>query len=142
VEITALLSHPDFQVTLSTFEALPWETIERPSEPMARRRPQWRLTEAQVDELVDSYQAGSSVPELAGRLQLHYQTVTRYLEQRGIERRATLRKLTDRDVVRAAHLYRGGESLRTIGDHFQVNAETVRRELRRAGVQMRPPSYW
>ncbi len=103
----------------------------------ARRNVQRRLTDPEIDELVNEYQTGRTLADLASVLGIHRQTVAAHLEKRGIQRRANRRKMTDDGVNEAARRYRGGDSLAKVGSAFNVDAATIRRELHRIGVTIR-----
>jgi hypothetical protein len=103
---------------------------------------QTRLRSAVVDELVRTYQDGSSVRQLAATFSISRTTVLAHLEKRGVPRRVQHRKLTDEDVRAAADLYGHGLSLTAVGQQFRVDAQTVRKEFSRAGVVTRPRRGW
>jgi transposase-like protein len=100
------------------------------------RQVQRRLTEDEVDRLVDAYLAGATIGDLAARFGIHEHTVSAHLERKGVRRR--YRMLDDAAVEVAAGLYREGWSLARVGRHFGVQAGTVLRALRLAGVPTRP----
>jgi transposase-like protein len=97
-----------------------------------------RLSPAEVDELVGAYQEGAAVHELAARFSVHRATISRHLEQQGVETRPPT--LTATDVAQAADLYRMGWSLATIGERYGTTSSTVRRYLLAAGLKMRGPN--
>ena len=107
-----------------------------------RRDVQRRLTEPEINELVNEYQAERTLADLACVLGIDRRTVAAHLQARGIERRINRRKMTDDDVSQAARRYRAGDSLATIASTFNVAAATIRRELRRIGVTIRPRRGW
>ena len=98
-----------------------------PTVPVRQR--QTRLTAEQVSELVQLYQAGQSVRQLAERFSLHKTTVSKQLEDHGIVRRATPPSLTKQQVEQAVHRHRAGESCASIARSFGVHPETVRRRV-------------
>jgi DNA-directed RNA polymerase specialized sigma subunit len=100
---------------------------------------QRRLQGAEIQQLVQEYLRGSTVPELAQRYEINRSTVLEHLKRQNVPRRANVRKLTDEQVVEAAALYASGLSTIKVGDRFGVNAETIRRELKRAGFALRAP---
>jgi transposase-like protein len=103
---------------------------------------QRRLSNADVDDLVRAYRAGSSIDSLAARLGVNRTTIISHLDRRGIERRRSVRKMTDRSVRQAAKSYAAGESLVQVASQFGVDARTLAREFRRAGVPIRPRRGW
>jgi hypothetical protein len=107
-----------------------------------RRPVQHRLTDLEIDELVNEYQAGRTLADLASMLGIHRRTVATHLAARGISRRVNRRKMTDNDVGEAARQYRTGDSLVKVALAFNVDAATLRRELHRAGAAIRPRRGW
>jgi DNA-binding CsgD family transcriptional regulator len=93
------------------------------------------LPTTEVAALVDGYQAGANVNDLAARFGIHRATVTQHLHRNGVTVRQ--RGLDDLQIDHAAHLYRQGNSLARIGTRLGVHAETVRQALRGRGLQMR-----
>ena len=107
-----------------------------------RRPVQRRLTDPEINELVNEYQAGRTLADLACVLGIDRRTVAAHLQARGIQRRINRRKMTDDDVSEAARRYRSGDSLATIASTFNVDAATIRHELHRIGVTIRPRRGW
>jgi DNA-binding CsgD family transcriptional regulator len=112
------------------------ETGQRSNPP--RRPVQRRLTDPEIDELVNEYQAGRTLADLACALGIDRPTVAAHLQARGIQRRINRRKMTDDDVSETARRYRAGDSLATIASTFNVDAATIRHELHRIGVDCVP----
>lgn len=96
-----------------------------------------KLKPAEIDELVERYQAGSSVYQLAKRYGIHRITIGRHLHSRGID--TTAPALTQEQVREAVQLYADGWSCKKIAKHFGVGAETVRERLHQARVPVRGP---
>lgn len=96
-----------------------------------------KLKPAEIDELVERYQAGSSVYQLAKHYGIHRITIGKHLRSRGINTTATA--LTEEQVREAVQFYVGGWSCKKIATHFGVGAETVRERLHEEGVRMRGP---
>ena len=107
-----------------------------------RRPVQHRLTNLEIDELVNEYQTGRTLADLASVLGIHRGTVAAHLQARGIQRRVNRRKMTDDDVSNAAGSYGAGDSLAKVALGFNVDAATLRRELHRAGIAIRPRRGW
>ena len=105
--------------------------------PLPRRQYQHydRLSDDQVDQLVEGYLQGSSIRELAARFECHRETVSRWLTSRGIEMRRL--KLTPERIDKAQRLYESGLSLTDVGKAVRADRSAVRRQLIRRGVQMR-----
>ena len=144
VVLKGLLSKRDLFLHFNTFHSIsehPVSGEEVIVQPKPRQQ-QRRLKQKAVDQLVERYQAGASVRELAVEFGIARTTVLEHLERRGVPRRASTRKLTDADVQVAAHYYRTGESLETVGKRFGVNTSTIKREFRKAGVEIRKRRGW
>lgn len=96
----------------------------------------------EVEQLVDAYEAGSSIRELAMRYAVHAATVKVHLARAGIAKRKPVAKLSTDDAAEAARLYANGLSLAQVGKRIGVSVSSVRRALERAGVQFRPRPGW
>jgi hypothetical protein len=94
-----------------------------------------KLLASEVTQIVDAYQGGSTVVQLAVQFGIDRETVRRILNQAGRLRRP--RGLTAEQVDQAVGLYGGGMSLARIGVRFGVDAKNVRRRLLERGVVMR-----
>jgi hypothetical protein len=95
----------------------------------------YRLDDAQTQLLIDSYQAGSTVYQLADQFDIERRTVSAILHRHQVPMRR--RGLTDDQIDDAEHLYRQGWSLARIGNHMNVTADTVRARLLERDVTMR-----
>jgi transposase-like protein len=93
------------------------------------------LLASEVTQIVDAYQGGSTVVQLAVQFGIDRETVRRILNQAGLLRRP--RGLIAEQVDQAIALYVGGMSLARIGVRFGVDAKNVRRRLLERGVAMR-----
>ena len=120
------------ELALTWEDAKPSASLPQPKYNLARQ-----LRSDEVDELVQSYQAGKTVSQLAARHGIARCTVGRHLERRGIRTRPPA--LTSPQCAKAAVLYQDGWSLAKIGKLFNVSADTVRKYLIEAGVTMRRP---
>ena len=96
-----------------------------------------KLSAAQIGQLVEQYQAGATVYELATAFKIHRVTASQHLQRSGVVMRR--QGLSDADTVTAADLYAEGWSLARIGERFGVAHTTVRRALLVVGVRMREP---
>ncbi len=103
---------------------------------------QHRLSQDLVRSLVQDYESGRSVRQLAVSFGIHRSTVRRHLEHHGVNRRPSVRTLTDEQVREAGLLYQSGASLAVVGTQFGVDAATVRKELVRLGIAIRPRRGW
>jgi hypothetical protein len=137
VVLVALFSNTRLR---DTFTASP-DTTE-PLDPIhpgrAPLQVQHRLTGAEVDQLVERYQAGATIRILVGEFKISRCTAMDHLERRGVPRRACVAMLTEPDVAKAHQLYQSGLSLAQVGKHFGVHGETVRRAFKKAGLAVRP----
>lgn len=106
------------------------------------RRPNRKLSPAEIDQLVGDYQAGTCLTELGQQCGLHRQTVKAHLERRGVTIRSELPAMTAEQVQAAGRLYEAsGLSLAQVATRFEVAPNTLRRALGRAGFQIRPRGY-
>ena len=95
-----------------------------------------RLTDVEVDQLIERYQNGCSIHILARDFCIHRTTVSAQLKTRGVWKAP--RRLTETEATEAAHRYEQGWSLVRVAEHFHVSTDTVHRALKRANVPMRP----
>lgn len=103
---------------------------------------QRRLSQAEIEQLVDQYRAGASIEMLARRYEVHRTTVMAHLERAGIARRRVVRKLTGQSVAVATAQYETGASLADVASAFGVHDRTLAREFHRTGVPIRPRRSW
>lgn len=96
--------------------------------PPARRvlRP---LQPQQIDQLVERYHAGLSVKVVAEEFGVHWCTVVKHLEDRGVARRQPQRKLSDDQVVEIRELYGEGATYRELGRRYGVSGNTVKKAV-------------
>jgi len=104
------------------------------------RQVQHRLRSEEVEELLNRYQAGAKIGELATIFGVHRDTVSEILDRQGVPRRQ--RGIPPELVEEVIAAYRGGSSLATIGGEMSVDPGTVALTLRKAGVQLRPRRGW
>ena len=95
-----------------------------------------RLSDPEVDQLVERYQNGCSIHILARDFGIHRTTVTAQLKTGGVWRAP--RRLTKAEASDAIKRYEQGWSLVRVADHFGVSSDAVRRALKRANVITRP----
>lgn len=111
---------------------------------LKRRRPasapkqrQNHLDSADQAKVVEAYQAGDSVYDIARQFAIGRTTASAILKRHGVTLRYKV--LTDRDLSIAIRLYETDcWSLTRIAERFGVAAKTVHTALRRSGVQLRP----
>lgn len=101
------------------------------------RRPR-RLTELQIKALIDAYQLGARVKDLAIEHGIHRVTVMEHLRRNGIPRRSDMMRWSPEQLAEVTELYNQGSSVRTIGAQYGVDPSTVAKRLRQAGVSLRP----
>ena len=94
-----------------------------------------RLDQDQTQRLIASYQAGSTVYQLADEFGIERRTVSAILHRHDVPMRR--QGLSDDQVNDAERLYQQGWSLARIGNHMDVTADTVRTRLLERGVTMR-----
>ena len=100
--------------------------------------PQRRLSPAVVHDLVEAYQAGATINQLAVRFGIHRTTVSGHLDRHGVPRHSEQATWDDENLKQAAELYATGLSLAAVAHRFGIDAQTVANRFRRAGVAVRP----
>lgn len=105
-----------------------------PPPPVHRhRRITKRLSEAEIDEMVMVYQAGSSLAQTAKQFGVHWYTVQQHLKRRGVPRRPpAARKLTDEQAQEIKRMHELGVTCNDLALQYGVSIDTIRRELHRA----------
>ena len=103
---------------------------------------QRRLSPADIDDLISTYQAGTTISQLAADYGVHRTTVTSHLDRHGVPRHSEQTAWNDKILSHAAELYATGRSLADVADQFGVDAQTVANRFRRAGVTVRPRRGW
>ena len=93
------------------------------------------LSPAQVDELVDLYEAGATLVELGERFGVHRRTAAAHLVRRSVPIRR--RGLDECHLAEAVELYAGGLCLMEVGLRFGVSQQAVRRALANVDVPIR-----
>jgi len=117
---------------------------ERPREERGRlsNPSQRRLSPADIDDLVDAYQAGATISQLAVEFGIHRTTVAGHLDRSGVPRHSEQTAWDDEILKQAAELYATGLSLADVADKFGIDPQTVANRFRRAGVAVRPRRGW
>jgi len=90
-----------------------------------------RLTDAQVDRLVEGYLAGKSVYQLASLFGINRQTVSLHLKRRGVTMR--MQGLAESDRPEIERLRAAGWSYARLGERFSVDGSSVRNFVIRGG---------
>jgi len=106
----------------------------RPS--LVPKRAKW-LNAAEMARLVEHYEAGATVYELAAEFGIHRTIISQRLKGAGVEMRFT--PLTKEQTEAAVALYETGLSLADVGWQLGFNSSTIHRALRQRGVNMRKP---
>lgn len=104
------------------------------------RRPNRKLQPDEIDGLVQRYEAGVSMSELAGEFGMHFQTVRAHLRRRGIDLRSDHQAMLPSQVAEAVTLYGLGQSSYDLAKRYSVDRTTVTKHLKRAGIAMRSHS--
>lgn len=94
-----------------------------------------QLTPVQVGCLVQRYNAGATVYELAPEFGIGRQTVSKYLKAAGVQFR--LSSLTEAEVEEVIWLYGTGLSLAKVGERVGREASLIHLTLRREGITCR-----
>lgn len=85
--------------------------------------------------MLELYEQGQTVYQLADRFGCHRQTVSRQLKSRGVRMRLT--GITPGQLEQATRLYGSGMTLKSVGMELGLSRNTVRACLADAGVQLR-----
>lgn len=86
-------------------------------------------------EIVDRYQAGERVIDIARALSINKVTVIDHLNRADVKRRP--RGMSDVQINEAVRLYASGVSLARIGERLGFSARTIQSRLRERGVRFR-----
>jgi uncharacterized protein (DUF433 family) len=108
-------------------------------EPAARQR-QRHLIPADAVALVQAYQAGSTVIELADQYGVHRTTVSAWIDRLAIPTRK--RGLHTDLLPTVIEQYQAGRSLAKLGEVYGCDSETIRTALKKAGVERRRRRGW
>src|SRR4051794_1065976 len=100
VEVLGLLANPKLGSVLERIVG-PQPPDAAVSEALRPRQVQRRLTSKEVTYLIERYQAGASLRDLAVEFRINRWTVRRHLQVHGTERRGHVRKLSDEQVRHA-----------------------------------------
>ena len=95
-----------------------------------------RLTDAQVQEILASYCAGTSSKRLAADYHVDIRRLLALLRNHGIEVRR--QPPTEEQLARAAELYAEGLSVAAVANKLGLSATTLTNHLRKSGVALRP----
>lgn len=138
MDLLGQLSNPSDQVN----RGIPsWErpdSVAIGSSPDERCRRPRRLSDLQVKTLIDTYQSGTTIKDLAAEYGIHRVTVMEHLRRNEIPRRSDSKRWTPEQLVEVTDLYHEGNSIRVLGQRYRLDPSTVAKRLKRAGVQLRP----
>ena len=87
-----------------------------------------QLGETDIDQLVEVYLRGATVEDAAKQFGVHWTTVLKHLEKRGIPRRGHA-KLTAEQIQEIRAMHKIGCSYAEIGRRFGVSGHTVKRRV-------------
>ena len=96
-----------------------------------------QLDEHQVQQLIQGYEAGATVYELATTFDIGRNTVCRLLHRHGVTLRR--RGLSTEQITHAAELYTHGQSTTELAPRFGVDERTLCRALRTRGLTLCGP---
>ncbi len=96
-----------------------------------------RLNDTELARLVDRYESGATVYELASVFAIDRRTVSIHLKQQGVIMR--LQPPAEDTVEEMIRLYVSGLSLEKVGQLVNVSADSVLNYLRKRGVDTRDP---
>lgn len=95
------------------------------------------LTETQIDQIVELYEGGMSMNQIAEKYRAHRRTIAVHLARRSVSLRSP-RTLPAAKVPEAVSLYAEGVTLFDIGRRFGVSQHAARTAIAGAGVTIRP----
>lgn len=115
------------------------DLAQAPQTPAPRRQVKRavRLSAVQVGRLIEHYQCGATVYELAAEFGIQRATVACRLKDAGVILRRQGPVATDIDEM--IRLYTSGLSLAAVGQRLGFDAETIRTHIKARGVQTRDP---
>jgi len=96
-----------------------------------------RLNDAQLARLIERYESGATVYELAKEFGIDHHTVSIRLKQQWIIMR--LQPLSVETVNEIVRLYESGLSMAKVGERVDVSADSVLNYLRKRGVATQDP---
>lgn len=90
------------------------------------------LSQAEVQAVIQKYEAGASTYELADEFGCHRSTISAVLKRNGIV--VTKRKV---DIAVAIQMYESGKTTTEIAKFFDTNGSVISKTLRQNNVKMR-----
>jgi DNA-binding CsgD family transcriptional regulator len=137
VVLGRLLSNPSPTPLTRAIRAYRKLDLSKPARKQVRRilpKRAKHLTARQLAVLVQGYQAGATVYELAERFGIDRKIVALQLKRQGVTMR--LQSPSEAQIGEMVRLYGTGLSLVAVGERVGVDGRTVHRYLRRWGVPM------
>jgi Mor family transcriptional regulator len=96
-----------------------------------RKRIADRLSEAQIRELIASFQQGTTVQTLAGQYGGSATAIKRLLRQRGVRANRTLEdRLSDREVAALVAAASAGKTQRELAKQYGISQTSVKKVLK------------
>jgi hypothetical protein len=86
--------------------------------------------------MVEAYEAGATVYQLADQFKQHRTTIGQHLREAGVDTRPSA--IADKDIGWLIELYEAGWALAKIAKRYGVSAHAVHDRLTAAGVKLRP----
>jgi len=144
VDLQGRLSNPPYNFGRALDKLVPILARPEPSSlpDVPSLQLQHRPLPRETDALLNAYNDGRSIEQLAREFRLHRTTVMDVLNRNGAPRRPIGPKLDAEATLRAAALYVSGQSLKDVAAQFGVNPTTVGNSLKRSGVPLRPRRGW
>jgi hypothetical protein len=91
------------------------------------RQAQHRLTDVEIREIGEEYQAGMTIPEIANNRKINRDTASLALRRAGVPTRKV--DLSPAQIAEAAGLYAEGWSLNRLGRRYGVDPKTMKKRL-------------
>jgi len=114
-----------------------WIRSEKPVDRQQTRKVTHLLPELAA-EIVERYQTGSLIRELAAEYGVHRSTVMACLRRAGIPKYSGW---SEKTTAEAARLYKSGLTIAEVAAQLDHSPTTVGRKLREAGVKLRPKGF-
>ena len=127
-------SPPPLLRALEAYRKLALTGVVQPASRQVVKRAR-RLTEAERARLVERYEAGATVYDLAHEFSVARSTAAKHLKAAGIEMRNG--PLTEDETARAIEFYATGLSLAAVGRELGRDHAAIWRTLKAAGIERR-----
>ena len=96
---------------------------------------QKRLSDSEIQEIIEAYKAGANCCELGEKYGCHHTTISGALKKAGISVRNGSTKVLDEPAITS--MYENGHTMSEIGRSFCIDPHTVSRCLKKNGVSIR-----